>query len=194
MVSRNDNLNAGGNDDLALIERLRAGDDAAFLTLMNRYGASLFRVAMLYVHDIAAAEDVVQETWPGVVKGIDRFEGRSSLKTWLFTILTNRAKRRGERDKRTMTFSAATPIGAAEDDVENDRFFTRSPGCGFLELTTDRLAGTPRGLLHRVGNDIGDRAGNHIAPPQREVITPRDVEGWPSDEVRNVLNLSETNQ
>ena len=93
------------SDDAALIARLRAGDDAAFMELMDRYGGALLRLASLYVDDRGAAEDVVQETWLGVFQGIDRFEGRSSLKTWLFTILTNRAKRRGTRDSRTTAFS-----------------------------------------------------------------------------------------
>src|SRR5919106_5376484 len=110
--------------DEAIVARLRDGDESAFMELIDRYGATMLRVAQMYVKDRASAEEVVQETWLAVLNGIDRFEGRSSLKTWLFRILTNRAKTRGERDRRMVPFSAiataeATDSGAA---VDPDRF------------------------------------------------------------------------
>ncbi len=178
-----------------LIARLRAGDQAAFIDLMDRYGASLFRLALLYVHDPGAAEDVVQETWLGVFQGIDRFEGRSSLKTWLFTILSNRAKRRGERDNRSRPFSTlGTPEGIEEGDL--DRFFPPgSDDAGHWKsipddwdlLPEERLASSE---LHAVV----ERAIATLPGTQREVITLRDIEGWASDEVRNALGITETNQ
>src|SRR5262245_58067989 len=92
-------------EDLRMVEALRRGDEAAFVTLIERYHAVLLRLALLYVPDWAVAEEVVQETWLGVLQGIDRFAGRSSLKTWICRILTNRAKTRGTRERRTIAFS-----------------------------------------------------------------------------------------
>src|ERR687884_2094461 len=93
-------------EDMQLVDALRAGDEAAFEALMLMYGAAMLRVARMFVASRAVAEEVVQETWLGVLNGIDRFEGRSSLKTWLFRILTNRAKTRAVREARTIPFSA----------------------------------------------------------------------------------------
>src|SRR5919108_552321 len=96
-----------------LLEALRAGDENAFASLIDEYSSSLLRVAMTYVGSRAVAEEVVQETWLGVINGLDRFEGRSSLKTWIFRILTNTASTRGQRERRTLPFSA---LGGAEED------------------------------------------------------------------------------
>src|SRR5919199_2613201 len=93
-------------EDLQLVDGLRAGDEAAFQALMLMYGAAMLRVARMFVSSRAVAEEVVQEAWIGVLNGIDRFEGRSSLKTWIFRILTNIAKTRGQREGRTVPFSA----------------------------------------------------------------------------------------
>src|SRR5919109_2896757 len=94
-------------DDAAVIAALRARDENVFAALMREYNAMLLRVALIYVASRAVAEDVVQETWIGVLRGIDRFEARSSLKTWIFRILTNIAKTRGQREGRTVPFSSA---------------------------------------------------------------------------------------
>lgn len=185
------------DDEMRLVAALRAGDERAFMTLIERYQATLIRLALMYVGDRGAAEDVVQETWLGVLQGIDRFEGRSSLKTWLFRILTNRAKRRGERDHRAIPFSAA---GAPGDDdeasVDPDRFlppdhrlaghWTSRP-MDWDDLPEERF-------LSAETRAVVDRAVASLPPNQREVITLRDVEGWTSEEVRNALDLSETNQ
>ncbi|MGH2901533.1 MAG: RNA polymerase sigma factor, partial [Solirubrobacteraceae bacterium] len=107
----------------ALIAALRRGDEAAFVALVGRYGASLLRLARTFVRDRAVAEEVVQETWLAVLNGIDRFEGRSSLKTWIFQILSNRAKTRAVRERRSAPFSALA--GDGDDDeaaVDADRF------------------------------------------------------------------------
>ncbi|MEA2595899.1 MAG: hypothetical protein QOF01_2368 [Thermomicrobiales bacterium] len=184
-------------DDLNLIAALRVGDERAFMTLVERYQSSLIRLALLYVGDRGAAEDVAQETWLGVLQGIDRFEGRSSLKTWLFRILTNRAKRRGERDHRAVPFSAAWSPG--DDDGASgdpDRFFP--PGHDFaghwssLPQNWDDLP--EERFLSAETRAIIDRAIATLPPTQRDVITLRDVEGWTSEDVRNALDLSETNQ
>ena len=92
--------------DAKLVERLRARDENAFMELIRELNPSLLRVARMFVPTAAVAEDVVQETWLAVLNGIDRFEGRSSLKTWIFRILTNTAKTRGERERRSVPFSA----------------------------------------------------------------------------------------
>jgi RNA polymerase sigma-70 factor (ECF subfamily) len=184
-------------EEIRLIAALRAGDERAFMTLIDRYQSTLVRLALLYVGDRDAAEDVVQETWLGVFQGIDRFEGRSSLKTWLFRILTNRAKRRGERDHRSIPFSAAVSPGDDEEtSVGPDRFFP--PGHEWAghwsSLPTDWDVLPEERFLSAETRAAVDRAIATLPPTQREVITLRDVEGWTSEEVRNALDLSETNQ
>ena len=177
-------------DDLALVEGLRAGDDAAFAALVDRYSPALLRVARMYVASHAVAEEVVQETWLGVLKGIGRFEGRSSLKTWLFRILTNIAKTRGEREHRSLPFSAVD-----EASVSPDRFqdaTDRWPGHWALgpaawELPEDAL-------LSGEVRDVILRAIEMLPPAQREVITLRDIEGWPTEDICNALAITETNQ
>ncbi len=187
---------AASDEEIRLIAALRAGDERSFMILVDRYQSTLIRLALLYVGDRAAAEDVVQETWLGVFQGIDRFEARSSLKTWLFRILTNRAKRRGERDHRSIPFSAAAPGADDDTGVDPDRFFPpghdsaghwSSPPTNWDDLPEERfLAAETRAAV--------DRAIAALPPTQREVITLRDVEGWTSEDVRNALDLSETNQ
>jgi RNA polymerase sigma-70 factor (ECF subfamily) len=119
------------SEEMRLVDGLRAGEEAAFVELMRLYGASMLRVAQLYVRSRAVAEEVVQETWLAVFKGISRFEGRSSLKTWLFRILTNTAKTRAVREGRSIPFSVLA--GDEEDgpSVDPDRFLgpdERFPG------------------------------------------------------------------
>ena len=108
-------------EEMQLVEALRAGDERVFEQLVRMYQGTLLRVAQMYVSSRAVAEEVVQETWLAVLNGIDRFEGRSSLKTWIFRILANRAKTRGEREGRTIPFSALGD-GDSEPAVEPDRF------------------------------------------------------------------------
>src|SRR5881227_4363363 len=108
--------------DAEIVEALRAGDEAAFAMLVAQYGASMLRVAQMYVRTRAVAEEVVQEAWLGVLKGIGRFEGRSSLKTWLFRIVANTAKTRGVRESRSIPFSALGEDGGDETTVDPDRF------------------------------------------------------------------------
>jgi RNA polymerase sigma-70 factor, ECF subfamily len=175
--------------DAKLVERLRAGDEAAFMELIRELNPSLLRVARMFVPTSALAEDVVQETWLAVLNGIDRFEGRSSLKTWIFRILTNTAKTRGERERRSVPFSTLDPEeGGFEPAVERSRF-----------TGTGHWAVLPRAwpedrLLANETRSMIERAIERLPPSQRTVITLRDVEGWTADEVRNALELSETNQ
>jgi RNA polymerase sigma-70 factor, ECF subfamily len=181
-------------DESKLVEALRSGDEAAFAELVRAYQASLLRVAQIYVSSRAAAEEVVQETWEAVLNGIERFEGRSSLKTWLFSILANRAKTKAQRERRTIPFSEFEPTRVPEAALEPERF--RSPGDprwpGHWAVPPqpwpeDRLlAGETRGKLAE--------AIEQLPPTQRAVISLRDIEGWSADEVCNALGLTETNQ
>ena len=175
-------------EDERLVEALRNHDEAAFASLLDRYSASMARVARLYVRSSAVAEEVVQDAWLAVLEGIDRFEGRSSLKTWIFRILTNIAKTRGERESRSLPFSALED--ADEPAVDPDRFVLRHwavPPDSWRTLPAERL-------LSQETLGVVARAIEALPPSQQAVISLRDVEGWSSEEVRNVLDLSETNQ
>jgi RNA polymerase sigma-70 factor (ECF subfamily) len=178
-----------------LLDRLRAGDESAFRALVREYNPSLVRVARIYVSTQAAAEEVAQETWLGVLNGLSRFEGRSSLRTWIFRILTNIAKTRAVRDGRTLPFSALSDPGRVpEAAVDADRFLDpehpRWPGHWALKPEA-----WPEDAL--IASETRERLAEAIeALPaaQRAVISLRDIEGWSSEEVRNALDLSETNQ
>ena len=177
------------------LDALRAGEEEAFAALVREYHASLVRVARMYVSTLAAAEEVAQETWLAVLNGLSRFESRSSLKTWIFRILTNIAKTRAVRDGRTLPFSALQdPARVPEAAVDADRFLDpehpRWPGHWALKPEP-----WPEEAL--VAGETRERLAEAIeALPatQRAVISLRDIEGWTSEEVRNALDLSETNQ
>jgi len=186
-------------DELHLVEALRRGEEAAFVTLIDRYQTSLLRLATIYVASRAVAEEVVQETWLGVLQGLARFEGRSSLKTWIFRILTNRAKTRGEREGRSIPFSAREALDAepGEPAVDPARFLppdhARSAGhwVSFPKSWDD--VPESRLLSHETRAQIA-MAIEALPSHQRTVISLRDVEGWTADEVCHVLGISETNQ
>jgi RNA polymerase sigma-70 factor (ECF subfamily) len=182
--------------DAALVERLRAGDEDAFMSLVDGLGPSMLRVARMYVSTFAVAEEVVQEAWLGVLQGIGRFEGRSSLRTWVFRILVNIAKTRGQREGRSVPF--ATLMGDDLDQPTWDPSAFRGPGeespGSWSSLPTD-WSGVPEEQLLGAETRRAIRAAIEALPPmQAEVIRLRDVLGWSSDEVRNALDLSETNQ
>jgi RNA polymerase sigma-70 factor (ECF subfamily) len=182
--------------DAELVARLRSRDEAAFMELVDRYHASLVRLAQSFVSTRAAAEDVVQETWVGVLKGIDRFEARSSLKTWLFRILVNRAKTRGVRDARCVPFSSLA--AAAEEDegpsIEPERFNGDDHRwAGHWCAPPPNWDGEERALA-RETREVIREAIDRLPPAQRTVISLRDVEGLDSEEVCALLELSEGNQ
>jgi RNA polymerase sigma-70 factor (ECF subfamily) len=182
-------------DDAAVIAALRAGDEGAFAELMRMYNASLLRVAQIYVASRSVAEDVVQDTWIAVLNGIDRFEGRSSLKTWIFRILTNIAKTRGQREGRTVPFSALErPEMVPDAAVEPSRFLAadheRWPG----HWTSKPEQFPEERLLAAETLAVVERAIEGLPPAQRAVISLRDLEGWSAEEARNALGVSETNQ
>jgi RNA polymerase sigma-70 factor, ECF subfamily len=183
------------SSEAEVLDALRAGDEEAFAALVREYHPSLVRVARMYVSSQAAAEEVAGETWLAVVKGLPRFEGRSSLRTWIFRILTNIAKTRAKRDGRTLPFSALQdPARVPEPAVDADRFLDpehpRWPG---------HWAARPEpwpedALLAAETRERLAEAIEALPATQRAVISLRDIEGWTSEEVRNALDLSETNQ
>jgi RNA polymerase sigma-70 factor, ECF subfamily len=184
-------------DEVQVVRALRERDEAAFADLAREYNSSLLRVAQIYVSSRAVAEEVVQETWLGVLNGLDRFEGRSSLKTWIFRILTNIAKTRAQREGRTLPFSALQRPGVVpEAAVEPDRF--RAPDDpawpGHWSSRPQEWNAPEERLLGGEVRGVVERAIEQLPPAQRAVISLRDVEGWPSEDVCNALGVTETNQ
>ena len=184
-------------DERDLVRSLRKGDEAAFESLVNAYHSSLVAVALPYVRDLAAAEEVAQETWLGVVHGIHRFEGRSSLKTWIFRILVNSAKTYAKRQGRLIPMAELQRPGPGEPAVEGRRFLGEdhpqwpghwsSPPAGWDEAPEGRL-------LSRETLSVVREAIDQLPPAQRLVIWMRDVEGLSAEEVCEVLPTSRGNQ
>lgn len=190
---------ATGEEEMRLIAALRAGDESAFARLLDRYHNALVRLALVYVDDRAVAEEVAQETWLGVLQGLGRFEGRSSLKTWIFRILMNTARTRGVREARTIAFSALAVAGDDMDEpaVDPDRFLPpdHSNWPGHWAAAPSSWSQTPEQLLLSVETRAHiDSAIAALPPNQAEVMTLRDIDGWTSEEVCNVLGITETNQ
>jgi RNA polymerase sigma-70 factor, ECF subfamily len=182
------------SDEQLLIARLRAGEQAAFAEVVGRYHGALLRLARVFVANESAAEEVVQETWLGLIKGLSGFEGRSPLKTWLFRILANRAKTRGIRDKRSVPFSALG--GSDPDDPEpavDPARFTRS-GMWADPPEVWEIDTPEKVLLRRETMTLLKLAIADLPPNQRAVVILRDVEGLEAEEVCNVLEIAETNQ
>ena len=181
-------------DELQLIQRLRAGDEQAFGELVDAYYPLMLRVALGYVRSRAVAEEVVQDAWLGVLKGIERFEGRSSLKTWIVRIVLNRARTERDREARSIPFSS---LGEDyEPAVEPDRFRPPdAPFPGHWWSYPQDWATLPEGaLLSQETLDLVKAAIAELPEGQRNVITLRDIEGWSAEEVCNALDLSESNQ
>jgi RNA polymerase sigma-70 factor (ECF subfamily) len=186
-------------DDAVLVDALRAGDEAAFAWMLDRFQAPLLRTARMYVATDAQADEVVQETWLAVIKGIDRFEGRSSVKTWLYRILMNIARTKGARESRAVPFSSAP--GALTEDADPtfaaDRFRPPDdpdwPG-HWASFPLDWEQQPEARLLARETLAFIATVLVRLPPAQREVLTLRDIDGWTSAEVCNALDVSETNQ
>lgn len=183
-------------EERRLIAALKSGDETAFASLLSQYQMSLLRVAMIFVGSRAVAEEVVQETWLGVIRGLDRFEGRSSLKTWIFRILTNTAKTRAVREGRTIPFSSLA--GSDEEPaVDPDRFLDAShpTWAGHWSDYPQSWQQVPEErLLSREVRTRIEQAVETLPANQRIVIRLRDVEGFPSEEVCRLLGISEGNQ
>jgi len=182
-------------EDRALLAALRAGDGAAFGSLIDRYHSALLRLAMSYVATREAAEDVVQETWMAVMAGVDRFEGRSSLKTWIFRILINRAKSAGVREHRSVPFSAFEDDDEKEPSVDPSRFQTWTRWSGYWSAPPHSWAGVPEErLLSSETRAVVDAAIAGLPAMQRAVILLRDVRNFTSQEACEVLGINEVNQ
>jgi RNA polymerase sigma-70 factor, ECF subfamily len=178
--------------DSALVDALRGGDERAFARLVDTHHRALMRVAQLYVRDRSVAEEVVQETWLAVLEGIDRFEARSSLKTWIYRILSNRAKTRAQREHRQLPFSALA--GDDEPEVNEARF---------LPLDDPRFpqhwAVPPRSwpderILARETIEQIREAVAQLPEAQQVIVGLRDIDGWSSDEVCEALEITAGNQ
>jgi RNA polymerase sigma-70 factor, ECF subfamily len=180
-----------------LIDRLQSGDEAAFTWLVDTYSASLKRLALVFVSVDAVAEEVVQETWLAVLTGVGRFEGRSSLKTWLFKILTNRAKTRAAREKRTVRFSELEPEGGDGPVLSPERFLPHDDPSFPGHWSTPPYPWSvtaEQAVLRRETMEVLRRGFESLPRSQRTVVMLRDVEGWPAHEVCSTLELSEANQ
>lgn len=185
------------HDDPKLVASLRRGDEAAFEWLLDRYGASLSRLARSYVSTPAAAEEAVQETWMAVITGIGRFEQRSSLKTWLYRILVNVARSKGTREHRSVPFASLTDeVDGDEPAVDPSRFVPAGqPGAGSWAAPPVPWDEEPEGrLLAAETLAVVDAAVAALPAQQARVLRLRDLEGWSGLEVCNTLELSETNQ
>jgi RNA polymerase sigma-70 factor (ECF subfamily) len=171
----------GVDDDLRLVERLRAGDESAFVELLRRYQPRLLRLAEATVGSYAVAEEACQDTWFAVVRGVERFEGRSSFKTWLFRVLLNRARTNANREQRA---------GRPDSDVV-ERFDTRGawaePPVPWSDQVDDRLVAEH--LARRVHDLLPS-----LPDQQRQVIVLRDIEGLDSAEVGSLLGITDGNQ
>lgn len=184
----------------ALLVALRAGDEAAFVALVERHHPALLRLARIYVHNGAVAEEVVQDTWIAVLRGLDRFEARSSLKTWIFQILINRARTIAQREGRTIPFSAVWERAdePEEPSVAPERFMAydtpERPAGWWASPPTSWGESPEQTLLAGETRACVAAAIAGLPPSQREVITLRDIEGFSSSEVCEVLEVSEGNQ
>jgi RNA polymerase sigma-70 factor (ECF subfamily) len=172
-------------DEGELIRRLRAGDEDAFAAVVERHHAAMVRVALGYVRTRPVAEEVAQEAWLGLLRGLDTFEGRSSLRTWLFRIVVNRAITTGVRERVHL------PVEQSELEQDNGRFsqdgWWVTPPAHWADEAVDRL--TAPELAARVRQAI-----EALPQQQRQVVTLRDVEGLSSMEVCEVLGITDGNQ
>ena len=184
--------------DQELVEALRRGDEGAFAALVEELNPALLRLAMAHVPSRAIAEEVVQDTWIGVIKGIDRFEGRSALRTWIFQILLNNARSKGVREKRVLPFAAfrrRAEEGADGPAVDADRFQgRRSEAPGGWARPPVEWSSPEEQLASDEARDVMLKAIAALPPRQREVLTLRDILGYSAEDARNALDVSETNQ
>jgi RNA polymerase sigma-70 factor, ECF subfamily len=180
-------------EEAALLARLRGGDRAAFAALVGRHGAALLRFALTFVRDRSVAEEVVQDTWMAALDSLDGFEGRSSLRTWLFQIAANRARTRFAREGRSVAFSALGSAGPGgerapgADDFDAAGGWREPPG-RWSEESPERLA------LGRETQAAIEAAIAGLPEAQRAVITLRDVDGLETEEICSLLGITVTNQ
>jgi RNA polymerase sigma-70 factor (ECF subfamily) len=187
-------MTAPAVDETAIVERLRRGDSLAFRELVSAYQASLLRLATTFVPSRAVAEEVVQETWIAVIRGIDRFEQRSSLKTWITRILVNIARTKGVKERRTVPMGSLLSDSAENPVVDPDRF-TGPPGRGAWASPPARWSDLPEEVVLSSATIAKVIDTVHLLPEQQKwVVMLRDVEDWSSSDVCDALGLSEGNQ
>jgi RNA polymerase sigma-70 factor (ECF subfamily) len=184
------------SDETALVRALRRGDEESFAAVVDAYSPALLRLATTFVRTRDVAEEVVQDTWLGVIHGIDRFEGRSSFKSWLFTILRNTAISRAERERHSMPMSSLIDDDGDGPVIDPDRFLPADhpqwPGHWAIGPTAWPVP--EEGLMATETREVIAGAIRALPPPQRAVIALRDIEGWPAQEVCEALDVSEGNQ
>ena len=180
-------------DESSLVAALLRGDERVFVGLVTRHQASMKRIARMYVSSDALADEVVQETWEGVIKGLPRFEARSSVSTWIFRILTNVAKTRGARERRTVPFAA---LGGDDGPSVDERRFGGDDAAwpGHWALPPRPWENPERRLCSLEARDELRQAINALPPAQQAVLTLRDVEGLSAEEVCGLLDLTPVNQ
>lgn len=182
----------------AQLDALRRGDERAFRDLVAQYHGEMVRIAQMYVDDRIVAEEVAQEAWLGILRGLERFEGRSSLKTWIFSIVSNLAKTRGKREKRTVPFSFFENYERDTDNpaVPEDRFRSADREyAGHWATKPSPWQTDPIDLA--LNTELGqflEAAVAMLPEQQRAVVTLRDIQGWTAEEVCNALGIAETNQ
>ncbi len=184
-------------DDAKLVQAIRDGDEAAFAGLVEELTGPLTRLALAHVPSRAIAEEVVADTWLAVLTGIDRFEGRSALRTWIFQILLNKARTLGVREKRTLPFAyfrRRAEEGGDEPAVEPERFHRRGAERGGWARPPIDWGDPSEKLASDEARDVLLRAIADLPPRQREVLALRDIQGYSAEEARNALGVSETNQ
>lgn len=182
-------------DEGALVAALRAGDEGAFAQLVDRHTPSMIRVARGYVPSHEIAEDVVQETWIALLKGIDKFEGRSSLRTWLFTVLINIAKTRGVRERKDVEVAVKAFAGGSVDPARFRPAGDEWPGHWRPSEVPAPFPDSPEGsLLSNELTAVARRGLEELPERQRIVVTMRDMLGLESDEVCELLDITVANQ
>ena len=181
--------------DEQIVAALRAGDERTFRELFERSYPMMKRVARGYVASDAVAEEIVQDTWMAIVTGIERFEGRAALGTWMFSILTNQAKSHGARERRAVPFASIAPADVEEPAVDSDRFQKDDEAWPGHWATPPRPWQKPeRRLLSLEARDQLKEALAQLPERQRLIVVLRDVEGLSAEEVCDLLELSQENQ
>ena len=184
-----------GSRDDELVSRLRSGNEAAFEAVVESWSGPMLRLARSFVSTESSAEEVVQDTWLAVLRGLDRFEGRSSLRTWVFQILCNRGKSRGLSESRTIPWSALSqghPRGG-EGEMANDELADELLGAGTAPWQRSDSASDASSLARDI-REVLSAALAQLPPRQREVLSLRDVEGWPARDVCQQLGMTSGNQ
>lgn len=195
-VSTADDVPAGSlPSDADLVAALRAGVEATFALLLDVWSPGMLRTARAYVASAEVAEDVVQETWLAVIRGIDRFEGRSSLRTWVFRILVNIAKTHGVKESRTVAWSNLDGDEDAGPTVDRSRFQgPDEPYPGHWRRFPDLWPSPESEVVWREARAMVDAVLADLPNRQRAVMTLRDVDGYSSEEVCSILDITAANQ